>query len=454
MNMKKTVFVLTLLLSAVSLYSKENKEDIVKTGYNIGPLPAIAYDADKGFQVGAVLQLFNYGDGSNYPNYDSKTYLEYSFFTKGSHLIQLRYDNKFLIPGVRWSSTARVILDKAYDFYGFNGYQTYYDSESVIAGQDKNSSNYIFTPFYKYQRNEIRVKSDFQGRIVGDLRWVGGLFFDYYKIGTIDYDNVNKGKEHAKQFPKDLPTLFDAYKLSGVIPENEKDGGYSGGLRAGLEYDTRDKEGAPAKGIWASACVTAALPGISKVQYYRYSFTFRHYVPIVKNDVLTFAYRLNYEGTFGDNAPFYALPYITNMGEKCDFEGMGGYQTLRGIMRDRIVGLDMATYNMEFRWRFIKFHLWKQNMAFAFNFFSDGSMVVRGLDLTPLKNMRDFPVKVYGRDNDLPHITFGAGLRFIMNENFIVAAEYGMPVTHLMKNSPLYNQDGTGAFYLNVGYLF
>ena len=42
----------------------------------------------------------------------------------------------------------------------------------------------------------------------------------------------------------------------------------------------------------------------------------------------------------------------------------------------------------------------------------------------------------------------------IMNENFIVAAEYGAPVTHFMKNSPLYNQDGAGAFYINLGYTF
>ena len=34
------------------------------------------------------------------------------------------------------------------------------------------------------------------------------------------------------------------------------------------------------------------------------------------------------------------------------------------------------------------------------------------------------------------------------------ASEYGAPVTHFMKNSPLYNQDGAGAFYINLGYTF
>lgn len=451
--MKKLFLILATILACAALNAKD-KEQIIKTGYNLGPLPAIAYDADKGFQVGAILQLFNYGDGSNYPNYNSKTYFEYSFFTKGSHLIQLRYDNKTLIPGVRWSSSARVILDKAFDFYGLNGYQTYYDHAAVAAGKDKGSQDFIFTPFYRYRRNEVRVKTDFIGEITPAFKWEAGLFFDYYKIGTIDYDNVNKGKEEVKQFPKEIPTLFDIYKKAGIISENEKDGGYAGGLRAGLVYDTRDKEGAPSRGIWAEGHVTAALPGISKIPYYRYSLTWRHYLPIVTDDVLTFAYRLNYEGNFGSKAPFYALPYITNMGEKCDFEGMGGYNTVRGIMRTRIVGLDMATYTAELRWRFVRFKLGRQNIAFATNVFSDGSMVTKGVDLSRLASLMGSRYQVYGQDKDTPHITFGVGLRFIMNENFIVAAEYGTPLTHFLKSSPLYNQDGTGAFYLNIGYLF
>ena len=459
--MKKLVILGAVMLLCCTVVSAKEKGEIKKTGYNIGPLPAIAYDADKGLQLGAILQLFNYGDGSNYPNYDSKAYLEYSFFTKGSHMIQARYDDKTLIPGVRWSSSARIVLDKAYDFYGFNGFQTYYDHEAIAAGKDKNSRDFIFSPFYKYQRKEARIKTDFLGEITPNLRWEAGLFFDYYDISTIDYDNINKGKDDVKKFPDNpkLPTLFDIYKKTGVISEEEQNGGFASGLRAGLVYDTRDKEGAPSRGIWAEGHVTAALPGISKIQYYRYSLTWRHYLPIVKDDVLTFAYRLNYEGNFGNKAPFYALPYITNMGEKCDFEGMGGYNTVRGIMRDRIVGLDMATYTLELRWRFVKFQLWNQNIAFAANIFSDGTMVTKGVDISKLSSWdwsehKPYEYKVVGQDKDTPHITFGAGLRFIMNENFIVAAEYGTPLTHFLKNSPLYNQDGTGAFYVNIGYLF
>ena len=47
------------------------------------------------------------------------------------------------------------------------------------------------------------------------------------------------------------------------------------------------------------------------------------------------------------------------------------------------------------------------------------------------------------------------GFRFILNENFIVAVEYGTPVSRFVdKSNPIHGQDGTGALYINTGYLF
>ena len=442
----KKILACMMLLSAVISLSAQEKSQIVKTGLNVGPLPAIAFDADKGFQYGAILQLFDYGDGHNYPNYDSKLYLEASFYTKGSHLYQVRYDNKELIPNVRWCSSFRANIDKAYDFYGFNGYESYYNYDLVEKGKDKTSEYQMFSPFYRMARNEFLFKSDFIGKINDNLQWEAGVFANYFKIGTINRDSINKGKEESKKYTYPT-TLYDEYVKAGALSEDEADGGLASGLRAGLVYDTRDKEGAPTHGIWAEGHVTAALPVISETPYFRYSLTWRHYLPIIKNDVLTFAYRLNYEGTFGNNAPFYALPYMTVMGEKQDLEGMGGFFTVRGIMRTRVVGLDMATYNAEMRWRFAKFNIGKQNIALGLSAFSDGTTVTRGRDISMFRGESTI-------DKDSFHITMGAGFRFIMNENFIVAAEYGTPVSHFMKNSLKYNQDGTGAFYINLGYLF
>lgn len=499
---------------------KEKKYDenghIIKTGLNFGPLPAVAFDADKGFQLGAILNIYNYGDGSTYPNPLTKWYFEASFFTKGSQLYTIQYDDKKLIPGVRWSSTVTATIDKAFDFYGFNGYQSYYDFDRIAMGKankkgQQDPNQFLFSPYYRTDKIYVYAKTDFIGKILPHFYWQAGYHFKYIRMTPINNEKINKSKDKKlnadgvayNHYPEDHTTLFEQYKDWGLItPEELGKGGkgntFSSAVRLGLMYDSRDKEGAPTRGIWAEAHIELAPKWIGNtVPYYRYGVKFRHYVPIVKRDVLTFAYRLNYEGTIGNFAPYYVLPFITVMGEDCDKDGMGSYRTCRGIMRTRVSGLDEATYTAEFRYRFVDFRLWNQNIAFALSLFSDGTMVTRrrsmefNSPIDPLKNPIEYaaaaasyeafkagtseaPLYKFTADQiaqrfeerqkhldkdgwlkEVPHITFGVGLRFIMNENFIVAFEYGMPTSRFYrKTSPYYMQDGTGAFYINLGYLF
>ena len=478
MKIRNLVALLFAALLATNLYAqdantqtevqeeKTNKKDIVKTGLNFGPLPAVAFDADKGFQLGALLNIYNFGDGSTYPNPMSHWYFEASFFTKGSQLFVVSYDNKTLIPGVRWSTAVTLTNDKAMDFYGFNGYRSYYDAEMVALGKDKsNMDNYIYTPKYRINRIALLAKTDFVGNIWNKkLFWEAGYHFSYFKQGykneqALNLDKVNKNKDPEKMFPADEPTIFDLYRRWGIISEEEAWGGINSTVRLGLLFDTRDKEGAPSRGIWAEGHLMLAPKWLGTTNpYYRYSLTFRHYLPIVDRDILTFAYRLNYEGTIGDKAPYYVLPYITTVGQSYDRDGMGGYRTIRGIMRNRVQGLDMASYNAELRWRFVNFQLWKQNIAFGLSVFSDGTMVTKEYDMS-FKGDEQYRAEYenymsQGADSDRPHITVGAGLRFIMNQNFIVAFEYGMPISKFSKNPIIKNQDGKGAFYINTGFLF
>ena len=460
LNYMKRLILLSVMLLSVIVTSAQEKKEITKTGYNFGPLPAVAYDADKGFQLGALLNIYDFGDGSTYPNTRQQWYFEASFFTKGSQLFVVSYDNRFLIPGVRWSSALTITNDKAMDFYGFNGYMSYYDNERVALGKDKdNMENYIYTPKYRVNRLAVLFKTDFVGNIWDNkFFWEAGYHLSYFGQGyneqsALNYDKINKNKKDYKVFPEDEPTVFDLYRQWGIIPENEAWGGLNSTVRLGLLFDTRDKEGAPSRGIWAEAHAMLAPKWLGTTNpYYRYSVTFRHYVPIVKNDILTFAYRLNYEGTFGRKAPYYVLPFLTTIGPSYDRDGMGGYRTVRGIMRNRVQGLDVASYNVELRWRFVSFTLWKQNISFGLSAFSDGTMVTKEYDMSFRGDEADRAAydeyMELGTEHDRPHITVGGGLRFIMNQNFIVAFEYGLPVGKLRK------QDGNGAFYINTGYLF
>lgn len=439
------------------------KKEIIKKGYNFGPLPAVAFDADKGFQLGALLNIFDFGDGSTYPNTRQQWYFEASFFTKGSQLYVVSYDNKFSIPGIRFSTALAVTNDKAMDFYGFNGYMSYYDYEKVNDGK-KSDESCFYTPKYRINRLAALFKADFTGNIwENKLFWEAGYHLSYFDQGAINRQKINKNKDENKKFPESEPTLFEQYREWGIIKENEADGGLNSTLRLGLLFDTRDKEAAPSRGIWAEAHVTLAPKWLGTTNpYYKYSATFRHYIPVVKSDILTFAYRLNYQGTFGTTAPYYVLPYITTMGQTYDRDGMGGYRTIRGIMRNRVQGLDMASYNAEIRWRFVSFTLWNQNISFGLNAFSDGTMVTKNYDMSFERKISDFPSEeafhksnreyaqymMQGTSKDHLHIAVGGGLRFIMNQNFIVCFEYGKPVGKYGK------QDGNGAFYINTGYLF
>ena len=475
--MKKYIVALLFgLFALANIQAQENgveqntasDKEIIKTGYNFGPLPAVAFDADKGFQLGALLNIYDFGDGSTYPNTRQQWYFEASFFTKGSQLFVVSYDNRFSIPGVRLSSTFTLTNDKAMDFYGFNGYMSYFDHEKVAAGKDKeNHESYIYTPKYRVNRLAMLFKTDFTGNLwKNKLFWEAGYHLSYIKQGykdqqALNLEKINKNKEDYKMFPENETPIFDLYRQWGIISEDEAWGGLNSTVRLGLLYDTRDKEGAPSRGIWAEAHATLAPKWLGTTNpYYRYSMTFRHYLPIVKNDVLTFAYRLNYEGTIGKSAPYYVLPFITVMGPSYDRDGMGGYRTIRGLIRNRVQGLDIASYNAEIRWRFVDFALWNQNIAFGLSAFSDGTMVTRNYDMsfkgeaTYRDSYDKYMARSGNRTADRPHVTVGGGLRFIMNQNFIVAFEYGLPVSKFSKDELIKNQDGNGAFYINTGFLF
>lgn len=461
-----TIALVLLTLPTLRAQSSDealSKKEIIKTGYNFGPLPAVAFDADKGFQLGALLNIYDFGNGETYPNTRQQWYIEASFFTKGSQQYVVSYDNRFLIPGIRFSTSLTINNDKAMDFYGFNGYMSYYDHEKVDAGK-KNDDAYFYTPKYRINRLAALFKADFTGNLWDNkLFWEAGYHLSYFDIGAIDRDKINKNKDENKVFPASEPTIFEQYRRWGIISDDEADGGLNSTVRLGLLYDTRDKEGAPSRGVWAEAHMIVAPRWLGTSNpYYKYSATLRHYLPIVDNDKLTFAYRLNYEGSIGDDVPYYVLPYLTTMGQTYDRDGMGGFRTVRGIMRNRVQGLDMASYNAEIRWRFVSFALWKQNIAFGLNLFSDGTMVTREYDMAFGRVASEFATSAdyaaakgeydeymsRGMDGDRPHITVGAGFRFIMNQNFIVCLEYGKPVGKYHK------QDGNGAFYINTGYLF
>ena len=109
------------------------------------------------------MNLFDYGDGSIYPEYYHRIYVEASTFTKGSSILRVMYDSDYLLKGIRYAVDLSYMPDFAFDFYGFNGFGSVYNSDWTNDKQD--SPLYRSRLFYAMKRHLFRFKNDFIGSI-------------------------------------------------------------------------------------------------------------------------------------------------------------------------------------------------------------------------------------------------------------------------------------------------
>ncbi len=434
-----------LILMSVSSFGNEQqpKDDNVKTGWRLGGLlPVITFDSDLGLQYGALVNIFDYGDGSRFPRYNHSLYFEVSRFTKGSGVNRFFYDSDRLINGIRTTFDVTYMTDPLLDFFGFNGYRSVYNSGFT----DSESEDYISRAFYAHDRKKFRIKLDLQGQIRdGNFSWVSGFETYNFSVGPVDVEKLNKGK--TEDLLPDVPGLYDKYVEWGLISPEEKNGGWVNYLKAGVSYDTRDHEPNPMRGIWTEAVVMIA-PGFLTTGaggHARLSLTHRQYFTLVPED-LSLAYRINIQQTIAGETPFYLQPLvITSFLRSFASEGLGGKSTLRGILRHRVVGNGYALGNLELRWKFLHFNIGNTYIYLGLNGFIDAGMVIDKVELN-LDQVPESEKHLYFEDkNETPHVTAGAGLRVAINRNFIVALDYGKAFD---------KRDGNSGLYVGINYLF
>ena len=428
--MKRIVLPALLILSFLLPKQLDAQEKKTPTNWQLGGIvPAVAYDADKGFRYGALTNIYNYGDPSVYPFYKHSIYLEWSHTTKGNDLKQIKYDSEYLIPGIRFTGIARLETEKAMDFYGFNGFESMY----ISALENDEHDDYISRMYYRMGFRSLRIKANFQGKLVGrKLRWFGGLAHYNIKVGSVDLERLNKNKEGDDILP-DVPGLYENYVTDGIIPEDQAEGGFTNRIKLGLVADTRDNEPNPNKGIWTELFFVGA-PGFigNESSYTAMVLTHRQYFTLFP-DRLTFAYRLNYQTTLSGNMPWYLLSFKPDT--YVSWEGLGGSKTLRGIMRNRVVGEGAVLGNFEFRWKFVHFNFIGREWYLALNPFLDAAKITKQYDLQP---------NITG-DADGFHFSYGMGVRIALNQNFIVAVDYGFAADE---------RDGDSGLYIGLDFLF
>ncbi|WP_167617971.1 Omp85 family outer membrane protein [Maribellus sediminis] len=442
--MKKLQLLVALVLTFTTVFSQD--EELTKTGWNFGALPTITFDSDLGFQYGGLINLYNYGDGSRYPEYNHSLYFEISRFTKGSGINRFYYDSDQLIEGIRTSLDISYLSDKAYDFFGFNGY----DAVVNMDWFDDEAADYRTRMFYKYDRKLFRFKVDLSGNLSGEkIKWLAGANILNFKLDYVDIDKLNKGKSDEDKLPThdQQPGLYQKYQEWGIITEEEANGGFVPTFKGGVVYDTRDNEPNPMKGLWTEVVLVGSPEFLGgEDNFLKMSVIHRQYFTIIPKD-LSFAYRLAYQTTIAGHAPFYyQTQMITSILKGATSEGLGGASSLRGVLRNRVVGDGVFLGNVEARWKFSHFQFINNNFYLGLNAFADFGRVTGNI-----KSFESIPVGDQDRDDyyesnaEGMHYSFGAGLRIAMNQNFIIRCDYGMAAD---------DRDGTSGIYIGLNYLF
>ena len=144
------------------------------------------------------------------------------------------------------------------------------------------------------------------------------------------------------------------------------------------------------------------------------------------------------------------------------YEGLGGSNTNRGILRNRITSKVYALANVEFRFNIYKFDIGKEHFAIGLNPFIDMGLILQAYDIDKNKlienitrndpefDLADLPSYIVLDENKniyRPHFSGGLGLKIMMNDNFVLSVDWAAPFDKR-------DNDGYANFYINVGYMF
>ena len=419
----KRLFAIMILLAA-TVTTVNAQEEIKKTGINFGPLPAIGYSSDLGWHYGALTDIYQYGDGSVYPDYKWKINVEASWYSKGNSVYHLFFDSKHLIPGLRLSADISYFGNKTDNFYGFNGASSLY-----VPGLDKITDG---QGLYLMHRDIFRTLLMLQGKFGEDSHWGWAAGVTYWNVRT--GHAINKGLVAAKDL-----SLYDLYVDNEIIPAAEKDGGQHLEFKAGVVFDTRDHENNPTRGTNIEAYIYGSPDFISKHDnnYLKMAVHVKQFFPVGERIVI--GAHLGFQGLLAGNTPYYMLSTIQTINLKqIRPEGLGSTCTVRGTVYNRLQGNSYAWLNAEFRWTFVKFRWINQNWALATNPFFDMGMVVSPYRLEQMKNLLKDNTAVavvdgktlsaadfYTQQAEKLHMSAGIGLHVIMNQNFNINFEFG-----------------------------
>jgi outer membrane protein assembly factor BamA len=345
-------------------------------GWEFFALPAVNFDSDEGFGYGAFVEMYNYGNGVTPYRFTMRPMVFLT--TKGRRDVVLFFDAPKVLPN-NWRLDGFIGREQqlATPYYGVGNTAAY---DSTL---EREPNVY----YYRYARTTVRIMANLQHQ-VGKLpaRGLIGAGFNDVRTDAIPFDSGT--------------TLF-ANNFGVATPPK----GRLVYLRAGLVWDTRDREVAPHSGTYGDFLVQRVDKTLGATNSYtRFTGILRKYWPL--NGRLVFAQRLLAQDISG-NVPIFDLPIVQTSFQQQ--EGLGGSNSVRGLAKNRFVGKGLALLNSEVRWRFKDFRLRGKEAQLTQSFFVDAGRV--------------WSDALLGKDSGGLHAGYGTGTRLGLGPSFTVALD-------------------------------
>ena len=436
---------------------QETSRAIQKKGLHWCAMPFLSYNDQLGFSGRLAGSFYDFGtDG----DYDQMIYAEAGYTSRRAGIFRAYYDTRKLLKGYKLDFDLTYQPDALYDFYGFNGYQAYYDYLLATPYYPASyyiheNPNYISSTFYRIKRNYLRGAADIRGLIArvdsigANIHWHAGLGLQHFATGRVDIEGYNKGLAPINQL-KDTISLFDLYRLWGLVSPEETSGGFHPYLHAGASISSLRQSGSRFYGdLFLTG--TFAFGKLSAYNNLRLNFNWKHHVTLWP-DVVTLAYMAGGQLTLAGKSPFYENGIIHQLLSQRDmFEGIGADNLPRGMLRNRLLGRGYDYASIELRINVVHMRIGRQTVIFSLNPFVDQMMILQPQDV-PAELMADAAngIAKYFRPDEsiyMPHVTVGCGAKATVGNSFVVSCDYATPLRE-QDNENLAN------LYFTIGYLF
>jgi hypothetical protein len=205
------------------------------------------------------------------------------------------------------------------------------------------------------------------------------------------------------------------------------------------------------KGLWTEAGIEVAPKFMGNDWgFSKFYVTHRQYFTLIEDD-LSFVYRLGYQTTVSGHSPFfYQSQLITSMLTGATSEGLGGASSLRGVLRNRVIGDGFFYGNLELRWKPISFSAFNQDIYIGLNAFYDFGIITDKINTpadleTRVLNSENTFNEFFNPGSEKLHQSAGISIMPVINQNFIISVDIG---------KALNEQDGNIGFSIGLNYLF